>query len=70
MLLVNIKLLLLDCCDADRDGRRLDRKMAKARASGKCRLPLVSIAAGYGARPAPRSLNRLKHGGSFSRPIA
>jgi hypothetical protein len=24
MLLVNIKLLLLDCRDADRDGRRLD----------------------------------------------
>jgi glutathione S-transferase len=30
----------------------LPRKMAKVRAGGKCRLPLVSIAGGYGARAA------------------
>jgi hypothetical protein len=39
------------------------RKMAKADARGKCRLPLDSIAAGYGARPVSRTPNRLNRDG-------
>jgi len=48
--LVNIKLLLFDAAAPTAMAAALARKMAKSRARGKCRLPLVSIAAGYDVR--------------------
>jgi len=48
MVLVNIKLLLFDAAAPTAMAVALARKMAKARIGGKCRLSLVSIAAGYG----------------------
>jgi hypothetical protein len=48
--LVNIKLLLFDAAAPTAMAAALARKMAKARLDRKCRLPLVSIAAGYERR--------------------
>jgi hypothetical protein len=56
--LVNIKLLLFDAAAPTAMAAALTRKMAERRSRGKCRLSLVSIAAGYGARVAPASLYR------------
>src|SRR5215468_4007923 len=48
ILLMNIKLLLFDAAAPTAMAAALTGKMAKPRSPGKCRMSLVSIAAGYG----------------------
>src|SRR4030095_5387171 len=58
ILLMTIKLLLFDAAAPTAMATALTGKMAQPRPFGKCRMSLVSIAAGYGLWLAPGSLDR------------